>query len=101
VLQRVRASFDPERSGDFYVVTKPNVSLASGVGSYIASHGTPWDYDRRVPIIFWAPGLAPTQPTRAVSTTAIMPTLAGSIGLPVEPATLDGECLAEVAWARC
>ena len=47
--QRVRASWDRQRSGDLYVVLKRNVSpiVNPGVG-YVATHGSVWDYDRRV-----------------------------------------------------
>jgi predicted AlkP superfamily pyrophosphatase or phosphodiesterase len=100
VLERVRASFDPQRSGDFYVVAEPYVNLAGTGGSSVAGHGTPWDYDRRVPIIFWAPGLQPAQREEGISTTDIAPTLAGTIGIPFG-AGLDGKCLSQVTWSRC
>ena len=60
LIQRVRANFDPSRSGDFYVALKryvtpiPNTSFG-----YVATHGSPWGYDRRVPILFWWNGVAP------------------------------------------
>ena len=94
LLDRARASFDPDRSGDFVVLLKPNVTPISSPGrGYVATHGSPWDYDRRVPILFWRKGLRPFEQPLAVETIDIMPTLAALIGLPVAPGTIDGRCL--------
>ena len=94
VPQRVRASYDAQRSGDLYVVLKPNISpVAAPSTGYAATHGSPWDYDRRVPILFWRKGSAPTASEQPVETVDIMPTLAAMIGLPVNMASIDGKCL--------
>ena len=100
VLQRVRASFDPQRSGDLYVVFKPNVAGQAGSG-YVAGHGSPWDYDRRVPIIFWRPGLPPMELQGAVATTDIMPTLAALMRIPVDKAATDGRCIGQLSGITC
>jgi predicted AlkP superfamily pyrophosphatase or phosphodiesterase len=94
LIDRARASFDPERSGDFVVLLKPNVTpIASPGRGYVATHGSPWDYDRRVPILFWRTGLRPFEQPLAVETVDIMPTLAALIGLPIAPGSIDGRCL--------
>src|SRR3546814_20217971 len=59
----------------------------------VATHGSVWDYDRRVPILFWRKGLAAFEQPNAVMTVAIMPTLASLIGLPVDASKIDGRCL--------
>nr|WP_283938427.1 alkaline phosphatase family protein [Sphingomonas alba] len=101
VPQRIRASYDATRSGDLYVALKPNISaVAKPSVGYTATHGSPWDYDRRVPIIFWRKGAAPAAPEQPVETVDIMPTLAAMIGLPVAKGSIDGKCLA-AAGARC
>lgn len=99
--QRYRASFDPARSGDLLIVLKSHVAAISkpGVG-YVASHGSPWDYDRRVPIIFWRKGLAPASPTAAADTVDILPTVASWVGLPIAPGSIDGRCRSEAATCR-
>ena len=100
ILQRVRASFDPARSGDLYVVLKQFVQpIASPSTGYVSTHGSVWDYDRRVPILFWRRGAAATPSNAAVETTDIMPTLAAMIGLPVME-SIDGHCLA-IAGVSC
>jgi hypothetical protein len=94
LLQRARASFDNARSGDFYVVLRPRITpiAAPGSGS-VATHGSPWDYDRRVPILFWRRGMAGFEQPLAVETVDIMPTLAALIRLPLAPGSVDGRCL--------
>jgi predicted AlkP superfamily pyrophosphatase or phosphodiesterase len=94
LIQRARASFDPERSGDFYVMLKPRITpIASAGHGNVATHGSVWDYDRRVPILFWRRGLAGFEQPLSVETVDIMPTLAGLIGLPLAPGSVDGRCL--------
>lgn len=98
LLQRARASFDPARSGDFYVVLKPHVTpIADGGRGYVATHGSIWDYDRRVPILFWRRGMTGFEQPLSVETVDIMPTLAALIGLPLAPGSIDGRCLDLVA----
>ena len=101
LADRVRASFDPDRSGDLIVVTKPNIMPVTDTRTYATMHGSPWDYDRRVPIIFWRGGMATSDRAEAISTTDIMPTLAAWLGVRVDAARLDGHCLGQVAGIAC
>jgi arylsulfatase A-like enzyme len=68
---------------------------------YAATHASPWDYDRRVPIIFWRPGQPAVASDRAVETVDIMPTLAALLGLPIDSAAIDGTCLAGIPGIAC
>lgn len=101
LIERARASFDPQRSGDFVVLLKRNVTPIADTKLYIATHGSPWDYDRRVPILFWRSGMAHSERNDAIETADIMPTLAGSIGLAIQPNSIDGECLSGVQGIAC
>lgn len=101
VLQRERASFYPGRSGDFVVFLKKDITPISDTTRVAATHGSPYDYDRRVPILFWRSGAAGTTVERPVETTDIMPTIASTIGLRVQPGSVDGHCLPEPAGASC
>ena len=93
IAQRIRASFDPARSGDLYVVLKRHVSpIAEPSPGYVATHGSVWDYDRRVPIIFWRRGMERSDRPEHIATVDILPTLAAEIGLPLNRA-IDGHCL--------
>ena len=94
LLQRVRASFYAPRSGDLVVLLKRGVMALStpGVG-YVSTHGSPWDYDRRVPVLFWRKGMVPFEQPYSVETVDIAPTLAAWVGLKLPPGTMDGRCL--------
>lgn len=94
LMDKLRASYNPQRSGDFVVVLKPRVTpiAESGMG-YVATHGSVWDYDRRVPMLFWRKGLTGFEQPNAVMTVDILPTLASLIGVPVDANKIDGRCL--------
>jgi predicted AlkP superfamily pyrophosphatase or phosphodiesterase len=98
LIERARASFDAERSGDFYVMLKPRITpIADAAHGSVATHGSVWDYDRRVPILFWRRGMAPFEQPLSVETVDIMPTLAALIRLPLAPGSVDGHCLDLIA----
>lgn len=101
VLERVRASFDAERSGDLYVVLKPNVQPIADTSRYVATHGSPWDYDRRVPIVFWRSGMSPNAREEAIETVDMMPTLAAVLRMPLAGIGVDGECLQRIQGVLC
>jgi predicted AlkP superfamily pyrophosphatase or phosphodiesterase len=93
LLERARASFDPGRSGDLVLALKPRVTPIAGTeGGSIATHGSFWDYDRRVPMLFWRKGMTGFEQPLSVETVDIAPTLAALIGVAV-PVAIDGRCL--------
>ena len=101
LLQRARASFDPQRSGDLVVILKQHVMpIATAGAGYVSTHGSAWDYDRRVPIAFWRPGTNPAERSEAVSTVDILPTLAAMLGI-AAPAGIDGKCLRGIQGIAC
>ena len=92
LIERARASFDPARSGDLLVLLKPRVTPIEKPGpGYVETHGSPWDYDRRVPLLLWRKGMVGFEQPLSVQAVDIAPTLAALIGLPL-PGT-DGRCL--------
>jgi predicted AlkP superfamily pyrophosphatase or phosphodiesterase len=94
LIQRARASFYAPRSGDFVVLLRRAVMALPVPGpGYVATHGSPWDYDRRVPMLFWRKGMTPFEQPSPVETVDIAPTLAAWIGLNVPAGTFDGRCL--------
>jgi predicted AlkP superfamily pyrophosphatase or phosphodiesterase len=101
LLDRVKASFEPERSGDFYVILKPYVTpIPDASMGYVATHGSVWGYDRRVPMLFWWKGIKGFEQPNAVETVDILPTLASLIGLTVPKDEIDGRCLDLLAGAQ-
>lgn len=100
IAQRVRASYDGGttarvgRSGDIYMVMRHGVlGIPAGTRGYVSTHGTAWDYDRRVPILFWWRGVKGFEQPMGVETVDILPTLASLIGLDVPAGSVDGRCL--------
>ncbi|MBY4635802.1 alkaline phosphatase family protein [Sphingopyxis sp. XHP0097] len=94
VKDRIRASFYAPRSGDIILALKPRVTpIAEPGAGYVATHGSVWDYDRRVPILFWRKGLAGFEQSNAVMTVDILPTLAALAGLELDRSKIDGRCL--------
>ncbi|MFK4057717.1 alkaline phosphatase family protein [Brevundimonas sp. NPDC046655] len=100
--QRLRLSAVAGRSPDIMRAYQPGLTGAGRVGGAISSHGSPWDYDRRVPIIFWWPGANGQERFLPMRTIDIAPTLAHLIG--VKPTDeVDGRCmdLPQFAAGRC
>ena len=92
--ERARASFDPQRSGDIVVLLdRAVVPIPDPAPGYTATHGSPWDYDRRVPLLFWRKGVPGLEQPAPVETVDIAPTLAALIGLAVPDGAFDGRCL--------
>lgn len=94
LIDRAKASFHPARSGDLVVALKPRITpIADPSRGYVATHGSFWDYDRRVPIVFWRKGMTSFEQPLAVETVDIAPTLAATIGMTIPRAEIDGRCL--------
>ena len=94
LLDRARASFNAKRSGDAVILLdRAIVPIPKPAPGYTATHGSPWDYDRRVPMLFWRKGMTGFEQPSPVETVDIAPTLAALIGLAVPEAEFDGRCL--------
>lgn len=91
LLELCRHSWHPDRSADLVVVTKEGVLVTDW--STGTAHGSPWLYDRAVPIVFAGPGIAPSASAGPARTIDIAPTLAKILGVPPPP-DLDGVALA-------
>lgn len=88
ILTSMRKSYFPGRSGDLVYVLQRN-----WVTSADATHGTPYEYDTRVPVIFYGAGIAPGRYTSAATPADIVPTLSALIGVKM-PRT-DGKVLVD------
>ncbi|MCZ8018093.1 alkaline phosphatase family protein [Novosphingobium sp.] len=95
IRERARASFMAERSGDVVVLLDRAITPIPEPmpGAYVATHGSVWDYDRRVPILFWRKGMAGFEQPNPIETVDIAPTLAAQLGLKVSDGVFDGRCL--------
>ena len=91
VAERMRRSAYPGRVGDILVAFKPDRAPATAGPTYVSTHGSPWDYDRRVPILFWWKGATPHERILPLDTVDIAPTIAAVTGVK-PPADIDGVC---------
>lgn len=75
----VLASMAPDRMPDVYVVPAPYHLFSTNP----ASHGTPYPYDRRVPVMLSGPGVrAGVAPQDVVSPASLVVTMAALLGVP-------------------
>ena len=89
-------NFNPKRSGDIYLVFEPNVFINDFDGLTVAStHGSPWQYDTFVPVIFAGAALKSKLISRPVTPYDIAPTLSAYLGVK-PPSAAIGNPLPEV-----
>jgi len=97
LMRAVINNFHPKRSGDVFIVFEPNWFINDFDGLTVAStHGSPWNYDTHVPIVFAGAGLKPMMVDRRVHTVDIAPTLSTIIGIKL-PSGSVGAPLTEVS----
>jgi predicted AlkP superfamily pyrophosphatase or phosphodiesterase len=96
IRNKVQRGFMPMRSGDVCFVLRPSY-LASwpGMVKQGTEHGSPWNYDTHVPILFFGQGVAKGEVLRHISITDIAPTIAMLVGMTVPDAS-SGEVVPEV-----
>jgi predicted AlkP superfamily pyrophosphatase or phosphodiesterase len=85
-----RHSFVHGRSGDLVVQVAEGCILSDYDSG--TTHGSPYAYDRRVPVLFRGPGIVPGRVAGRAATIDIAPTLATRLGVPL-PTDLDGRPL--------
>jgi predicted AlkP superfamily pyrophosphatase or phosphodiesterase len=82
--------FDAERTADLILQARPwHLVSWSPTGT---SHGSPYLYDRRIPLAFLGRAFTPKSSFEPVSSTHAVPTLLDLLGLPI-PDGLDGRSL--------
>jgi arylsulfatase A-like enzyme len=89
IVRRWRHAVPP----DYPVLVVVTLNHGSVWGSYATGiHGSPWDDDGHVPLVFYGPEIAPGRHDEFASVTSLAPTLARLIGAsPTEP--IDGHVL--------
>lgn len=81
-LDRFRRSWNQERGGDLVLqFCEKCLVISAATGT---DHGSPYDYDQRVPMMLLGPGIRPAQRTGACSTVDLAPTLAGWLKMTFE-----------------
>jgi predicted AlkP superfamily pyrophosphatase or phosphodiesterase len=87
-----RNSFDPERSGDLVLQIAAGCVISPEHEG--TTHGSPYLYDRAIPLVFWGRGIERASIPGPARTVDIAPTLARRIGIEAPP-DLDGRALFE------
>jgi predicted AlkP superfamily pyrophosphatase or phosphodiesterase len=90
ILRASRLSYVPGRSADFIIVPKPYWMIRANTGT---GHGTPHEYDRRVPVVLYGGGITPGRYLVNASPVDIVPTLAALARITL--ARTDGRVLTE------
>ena len=95
VARQVLHNFNPKRCGDIYIVYEPHWTATYNKDIAVVNHGSPWEYDTYVPIIFAGADIRPQRIHRPVETVDIAPTLSLYLGIK-PPSGSVGHPLAEV-----
>lgn len=100
INRAVLNNFNPNRSGDIYLVFEPHWFIADFDGLHVSStHGSPWRYDTFVPIAFAGMQIPARHVYRRVLTVDIVPTLSAFLGVK-PPSGAAGVPLLEVYAGR-
>lgn len=93
VVRAAALSYVEGRSGDLVVVLNENAVLSGSA----ANHGTAYDYDQEIPVIFYGAGVRPGRYDSPASSADIAVTLASRVGLTIPNA--DGRVQAAIMSA--
>lgn len=91
VDRRVKAGFHFERGSDLFVVSEPYY-LFESAGT---SHGTPYNYDSHVPMVFMGPGIKPGRYNNRIAVNDVASTLATMLEIET-PSGAAGRVLSEM-----
>lgn len=78
-----RLSYDPGRSGDLLAIMAQGVLLGEVPPG--TTHGTPWDYDALVPLVFWGRGVRAGRLGAPAATVDLAPTMGRLLGFDYPP----------------
>lgn len=98
MVRMAALSGNPERAGDFIVVSARNWIATTRGGQDAASHNGPYDYNQRVPLLLLGGAIRPGIYDAAVSPADIAPTLAAVSGASLS--TSEGRVLTEALQDR-
>jgi hypothetical protein len=94
IAQAVSNNIHPQRSGDIYIYQEPNWFMFDR-GPVAAMHGSPYNYDTHVPIMFVGPDIKPMHVHRRVHPIDVAPTISALLKMS-PPAAAQGAVLTEV-----
>lgn len=91
VGRRVLRGFNAQRSGDLEIVFEP-YWMRQKTGT---THGTPYNYDAHIPLVFMGPGVTPGTYSQKAALNDLAPTLATILEVDT-PGAADGRILVEM-----
>lgn len=91
LARKAANSFNPTRSGDVFMISEPFAVVTSKMTG--TSHGTPWNYDAQVPLVFWGQAFKVGTYTTPVQPIDLAATLAAAMGI-TQPSDTQGRPLA-------
>lgn len=92
----VTANFNPSRAGDLYLVFQPGwFYMDPSPRAGASQHGSPYMYDRHVPVFFMGPRVEPQVVSRQIETIDVAPTIAAYMKIKF-PSGSRGRLLGEV-----
>lgn len=95
-LERFARGYYPGRSGQIFLVPREGSFITVRDPHYAFTHGSPWDYDSRIPVLFYGPPFIRRGDFKTpVTQQDIVPTLAALLGTPL-PATATGHAQRQV-----
>ena len=78
----LRNGYMPQRSGDILFVMRPGYfELEEWSNGHGTTHGSPWNYDTHVPILFFGAGVQHGEVLRRTHITDIVPTISAIVGM--------------------
>jgi predicted AlkP superfamily pyrophosphatase or phosphodiesterase len=94
LIEQIRNNIHPARSGDIYLV-QARYWFNFDKGPVTAMHGSPWEYDTHVPLMFFGASIANQTIDRPVHPVDVVPTLSALLGIS-PPDSSQGSVLNEV-----
>ncbi|QQR91387.1 MAG: alkaline phosphatase family protein [Myxococcales bacterium] len=78
----VALSIPEHTDADIYVLPKYGRVFNDAEGAVGSNHGTPWDYDRDVPVVMWGPGIWSIHTTERMDQRRVPATMAEMLHIP-------------------
>jgi predicted AlkP superfamily pyrophosphatase or phosphodiesterase len=93
LARKAANSYNPTRSGDVFLIAQPFAVITNNMTG--TSHGTPWNYDAQVPLVFWGHAFNPGTYASSAQPIDLASTLAAALGV-TQPSAAQGRPLAYI-----
>ncbi|TAM81498.1 MAG: alkaline phosphatase family protein [Acidobacteria bacterium] len=93
LARKAANSYNPTRSGDVFLIPQPYAVINGSMTG--TSHGTPWNYDAQVPLVFWGQEFKPGNYTMPAQPIDLASTLAAALGM-TQPSDAQGQPLTNI-----